>query len=297
MSTGEGMPQSPNFESIKQASPYDAEYWSARDLGPLLGYVRWENFALAIKRAMTAIEQVGQNVPDHFRAVTKMVKLGSGAQRSVKDYVLSRFACYMIAQNGDPIKPEIAAAQAYFAISAREFEIQQLREEQERRLQLREQISEDNKDLAAAASGAGVLPQSFGKFQNAGYEGLYDGRGVEELKAHKGIPIKEDLLDRIGSSELAANLFRVTQTRDKLRQEGIIGQTKAIETHRQVGKEVRQAIERIGGTMPENLPAEPSIKPLLEETKRRRKKALPTEDTKHPQISMFETETDPPLPK
>src|SRR6266699_2718337 len=149
--------QSPDFESIKQISPYQAEYWSARDLAPLLGYNKWQNFEVAIHRAMTSCQQVGQNVTDHFTDVSKMVRLGSDAEREVKDYLLSRFACYLIAQNGDPRKREIAEAQAYFAISTRQFEIAQLFEEQEERLKLRERVSENNKTLASAASHAGVL--------------------------------------------------------------------------------------------------------------------------------------------
>lgn len=260
----------PDFESIKQTSPYGAEYWSARDLAPLLGYASsWQNFETAIKRAKTACQQTGNPTKHHFNDTIKMINLGKGAQRKVKDYSLSRLACYLIAQNGDPRKPEIAAAQTYFAVATRENELQQLREEQQQRVELRERITENNKDLAAAAHNAGVLSRFFGLFQSAGYEGLYNGLSPEELKTRKGVPAKEDILDRMGSSELAANDFRVTQTRDKLRKEGIIGQTNAINTHREVGRTVRKAIEEIGGTMPEELPAEPSIRPLLTERQRR----------------------------
>jgi DNA-damage-inducible protein D len=267
--------QTPDFDSIRQVSVYGAEYWSARDLAPLLGYDKWERFDGAIKRAMTACHQVGQVVENHFPSAGKMVTLGSGSQREVKDYFLSRFACYVVAQNGDPRKPEIAAAQAYFATATREYEIQQLEAEQDKRLQLREQISENNKALADAARRAGVLSPNFGVFQEAGYQGLYGGLGVVDLKERKGISPKEDLLDRMGRQELAANDFRITQTEAKLRKEQIIGQTNAIKAHRQVGETVRKAIEEIGGTMPEELPAEPSIKPLLEQKKRKKKKALP----------------------
>ena len=264
----------PDFESIKQLSPYGMEYWSARDLGPLLGYTKWENFEVAIKRAMTAAEQVGQVLENHFPDARKMVTLGSGAQREVKDYSLSRLACYLIAQNGDPRKAEVAGAQLYFVIAARENELQQLRDEQSKRLELRERVSENNKDLADAAHHAGVLSQNFGVFQNAGYMGLYNGMGITDLKNYKGVAVKEDILDRMGPLELAANDFRITQTTDVLRRDGIIGQNNAIETHQRVGKEIRSAIERIGGTMPEDLPVEPSIKSLLDEKKRNRKKAI-----------------------
>lgn len=288
----EEIPTTPDFETIKQFSPYGAEYWSARDLAPLLGYQRWENFEVAIKRGITACQQVGQNDSDHFRGATKMVSVGSKAQREVKDYILSRFAAYLIAQNGDPRKPEIAAAQTYFAIATRENEIAQLKAAQEERLQLRERLSDSNKDLASAAHSAGVLPANFGQFQNAGYEGLYGGLDVAGIRAKKGIASKDDVLDRMGSSELAANDFRITQTRDKLRNERILGQSKAIETHREVGKTVRKAIEEIGGVMPEELPAEPSIKPLLDEKKRRQKKSLPANSDKAAQGNLFDEPTN-----
>ncbi len=255
----------PDFDSIKQMSPYGAEYWSARDLAPLLGYNKWERFEVVIQRALTACEQVGQVGQNHFPASSKMVQLGSGAKRELKDYFLSRFACYLVAQNGDPRKLEIAAAQAYFAISTRQFEISQLLEEQEERLKLRERVSENNKALASAASVSGVLSQNFGTFQNAGYRGLYGGLDVANIKEHKGISQREDVLDRMGRAELAANDFRITQTEERLRKEGSIGQSAAIDVHHEVGKKVRKAIADIGGTMPEELAPELSIKPLLEE--------------------------------
>lgn len=267
--------QSPDFESIKQISPYQAEYWSARDLAPLLGYAKWERFEGAIKRAMMACQQIGQNVADHFPAAGKMVSVGSDAHRELKDYFLSRFACYLIAQNGDPRKKEIAEAQAYFAISTRKQELAQLLEEQEERLKLRERVTENNKALAQAASQAGVLSQNFGVFQNAGYKGLYGELGVTDIKERKQINQREDLLDRMGRAELAANDFRITQTEERLRREGTIGQTNAMGVHHEVGKKVRKAIQDIGGTMPENLAPEPSIKPLLD-TKNRKRKKLPS---------------------
>lgn len=268
---------SPDFDSIKQISPYGAEYWSARTLAPLLGYTKWQNFEEAIERAMIACEQVGQIVTDHFTLASRMVAVGSGAQRAVKDYLLSRFACYSIAQNGDPRKKEIAAAQAYFIISTRENELAHLLVEQEKRLQLRERVSENNKKLAEAASQAGVLPRNFGVFQNAGYKGMYGGLGVTDIKERKQIDQREDLLDRMGRAELAANDFRITQTEERLRKEGTIGQGQAMQTHQEVGKRVRKAIEEIGGTMPEDLAPEPSLKPLIDTKRRKRKKLLPQE--------------------
>ena len=166
-------------------------------------------------------------------------------------------------QNADPRKKEIAEAQAYFAVSTRKHELAQLLENQEERLKLRERFTENNKALAQAASQAGVLSQNFGVFQNAGYKGLYGELGVADIKERKQIDQREDLLDRMGRAELAANDFRITQTEDRLRKEGIIGQTNAMDVHHEVGKKVRKAIEDIGGTMPENLAPEPSIKPLL----------------------------------
>jgi DNA-damage-inducible protein D len=285
----EQIPTAPDFDSIKQISPYGIEYWSARDLGPLLGYDKWQRFEDAIKRGQTACQQVGQVVENHFTASGKMVTLGSGAQREVKDFILSRFGAYLIAQNGDPRKPEIAAAQVYFAIRTRSDELRELKETQDKRVELRERLTENNKALAEAAHQAGVLPRDFGIFQEAGYKGLYDGLGVAGLKERKGIPAKDDLLDRMGAEELAANDFRATQATAKLRREQIIGQTAATQAHHQVGQEVREAIKRIGGTMPEELPAQPSIKPLIEERKRKRKK-LPKATA--PQPSLFDEPED-----
>lgn len=262
------------FEDIKHLNPYGAEYWSARDLAPLLGYKKWQNFEVALKRAMESCRQTGNIIEDHFTATSKMIATGKGAQREIKDFYLSRTAAYLIAQNGDPSKREIAEAQAYFVIATRKTELRELAEEQAKRLELRERVSENNKKLAEAAHGAGVLSRSFGLFQTAGYQGLYGGLDVEQIKAVKGVGPREDLLDRMGRAELAANDFRVTLTEERLRKDGIIGQTAAIETHRAVGKTVRRAIEETGVRMPEELPVEPSIKPLLSAKRRERKKNL-----------------------
>lgn len=281
--------QSPDFDSIKQISPYGAEFWSARDLMPLLGYQRWENFNVAIKRAMTAFQQSGNKVEDHFRGVTKLVGIGSRAKRNVKDYLLSRFACFLIAENGDPEKPEIATAQLYFAIATREYELKRLAEEQASRLELRERIAEGNKDLAKAATGAGVLPRNFGTFQNAGYAGLYGGLNVEQIKSRKGIKPKEDLLDRAGLAELGANALRIGLIEQRLRTEkSSMDEAKAIGTHRSIGKNIRDAIEKSGSLMPEDLPAEPSIKPLLDQKKRARQKAAPAPG----QVKMFDDNSE-----
>ena len=263
----------PDFDSIRQATENGIEYWSARDLAPLLGYASsWQNFEVAVKRAKTTCEQIQQPIENHFNGAIKMVVLGSGAKRNIKDYRLSRFGAYLIAQNGDPRKPEIAAAQAYFATAARENELAQ---QLDQRLELRYRLEKSNEALEAAAYNAGVLPRSFGLFHRAGYEGLYNGLAPDELKKLKGIEAKENLLDRMGETELAANYFRTTQARGKLEREGIIGQTNAMEAHRKVGETVRKAIDEIGGILPENLPAEPSIKPLLKG--QRKKNQLPPE--------------------
>ena len=245
------------FEALKKLNEHSAEFWSARDLQPLLGYAQWRRFEDAIKRAMISCEQSGNKSENHFANVGKMVEIGSGSEREVDDYHLSRFACYLIAQNGDPRKAEIAFAQQYFAIQARKQELtEQLAADQER-LELRKQTSEEFKALSGAAREAGVQDKMFGVFHDAGYKGLYGGLGNDAIKKKKGIPQKEQLLDRMNATELAANQFRMTQTRDKLARENINSQLHAIQAHEQVGKEVRAAIERIGGTPPEKIaPAE-----------------------------------------
>jgi len=261
----------PSFEELKQSNEYDAEYWSARDLQPLLGYSQWRRFEDAIKRAITSCEKSGNTPQNHFAGAGKMVVLGSGSMREVEDYQLSRFACYLIAQNGDPRKPEIAQAQKYFAVQARKQELsEQLAADQER-LELRKQTSEDFKMLSGAARQAGVQDKMFGVFHDAGYKGLYGGLGGEAIKARKNILAKEQLLDRMNSTELAANQFRMTQTRDKLARDSINNQQQAIRTHEQVGKEVRAAIERIGGTPPEQISPDEHIK----EVEKRIKNAVP----------------------
>lgn len=260
-----------SFEDMKRINNHEAEYWSARDLQPLLGYAQWRRFEDAIKRAITSCEQSGNIPQNHFADAGKMVELGSGSERELEDYHLSRFACYLIAQNGDPRKPEIAHAQQYFAIQARKQELtDQLAADQER-LELRKQTSEEFKALSGAARQAGVQDKMFGVFHDAGYKGLYGGLGGEAIKKRKGIPEKEQLLDRMNATELAANQFRMTQTRDKLARDNINNQQRAIQAHEQVGKEVRAAIERIGGTLPERIPPAEHIK----EVEKRIKSTVP----------------------
>jgi DNA-damage-inducible protein D len=197
-----------------------------------------------------------------------MVDTGSGATRQIEDIILSRYACYLVTMNGDPTKPEIATAQAYFAVQTRLQEIQQQLPEIERRKLLREHVKQANKGLSSAAKEAGVRSTMFGIFHDAGYKGLYGGLGVAAIKEKKKIDAKEDLLDHAGRVELAANEFRITQAEERIRNQRIQGEDNAIQAHRTVGEEVRTAINRIGGTMPENLPAEESLKRLTGKQRR-----------------------------
>lgn len=264
-------PDQKGFEQIKLVNQHGAEYWSARDLQPLLGYSQWRRFEDAINRAMTSCEQSGNDPTHHFASVGKMVTLGSGSQRKVPDFHLSRFACYLIAQNGDPRKPEIAFAQKYFAIQTRRQELTDAYRRDQERLELRQQTKAEFKALSGAAQDAGVQSRMFGIFHDAGYKGLYGGLGNDQIKSRKGIPKDENLIDRMDTTELAANQFRMTQTREQLSRHHVRGQQQAIDTHRQVGNEVREAIKRIGGTMPENLPAGEHIK----QVEKRLKKSTP----------------------
>ncbi len=261
----------PSFESLRQINGHGAEFWSARDLQTQLGYAQWRRFEDAITRAMTSCQASGNQIENHFANVGKMVELGSGSTRKVDDYNLSRFACYLIAQNGDPRKPEIAHAQQYFAIQARKQELTDQAAADAERLELRRQTSEEFKALSGAAQDAGVQNKMFGVFHDAGYKGLYGGLGGAAIKHKKLIPEKDNLLDRMNATELAANQFRMTQTRDKLARENIRNQSQAIQTHEQVGKEVRDAIKRIGGELPEHIaPAE-----HIKEVEKRLKSAIP----------------------
>ncbi|MBI5329756.1 MAG: DNA damage-inducible protein D [Betaproteobacteria bacterium] len=251
---------SQTFESIKQTNEHSAEYWSARDLQVLLGYSQWRRFEQAIERAITSCQESGNQPDYHFAGVGKPIIGGKGAVQVVQNYHLSRFACYLIAQNGDPRKPEIAQAQKYFAIQARRQELNDQTAADLERLELRKQTTEEFKALSGAAQDAGVQSKMFGVFHDAGYKGLYGGLGRDAIKRRKAIPEKDNLLDRMNATELAANQFRMTQTRDKLAREGIHSQAHAIQAHEQVGQEVRQAIQRIGGTLPENIPPAEHIK-------------------------------------
>jgi DNA-damage-inducible protein D len=253
-----------NFEDIKKIDKNGVEYWEARELMPLLGYERWENFANAISRAAKACMGAGEDVNDHFRDAAKMVRIGSDSMKKIVDNHLDRYACYLIAQNGDPNKPEIALAQTYFAIQTRKQEIFDQLSADEKRLFIRKDVADHNKKLMSTAKRAGVT--KFGSFNNAGYIGLY-GMRLSDVEKKKSIK-KGELLDRAGSTELAANLFRITQTDDKINKEKITGDTDATKTHFMVGGKVRQAIKDIGGTTPEHLPIEKHIKQIKKVAKK-----------------------------
>ena len=258
------------FESIKHIDENGNEFWYARELQVALEYTEWRNFEKSVKRAKDACTASGFVETDHFVDVNKMVELGSGSQREINDIKLSRYACYLIVMNGDPRKEVIALGQTYFAVKTRQQEIAddiaQLSED-EKRLAIRDEVTIRNKFLASSAKAAGVeTPADYAVFQNRGYQGLYNGLGMKDIHKRKGLKKNEQILDHMGATELAANLFRITQTDDKLRRENIKGKEKANETHYAVGKKVRQTIAELGGTMPENLPTpEKSAKVLKNE--------------------------------
>ena len=256
-----------SFEALKKNNQHDVEYWSARDLQPCLGYSQWRYFENAIDKAIQSCKQSGNDPKNHFAGARKMVGIGSQTDREIEDWHLSRFACYLIAQNGDPRKPEIAQAQKYFAIQTRRQEVSDQMAADIERLETRHQASVEFKALSGAAREAGVQDKMFGIFHDAGYKGLYGGIGVDAIKARKGISPKEQLMDRMDTIELAANLFRMTQTRDKLKNERIKNQRDAMETHEMVGKRVRSAIKEIGGTLPENIPPAEPIKKVQQRLK------------------------------
>lgn len=264
------------FEDIRRQSNDGGEFWSARELQPALEYTQWRRFEEVIERAKTACRNSRQAVEDHFAEVGKMVGLGSGAKRELNDYRLSRYACYLIVQNGDPAKPVIASGQTYFAMQTRRQELAddeafQRLDEDKKRVFLRNELKAHNKQLVHAASQAGVKSGlDFAVFQNHGYKGLYGGLDAKQIHQRKGLKKSQQILDHMGSTELAANLFRATQTEDKLRRENIKGKQKANIAHREVGTKVRKTIRDLGGTMPENLPSpETSVKSLEKRDKKR----------------------------
>ena len=253
-----------NFETIKKLDENGVECWFARDLMPLFGYDRWENFEKVVQKGAQAAMRSNQTISDHFRKVKKMVDIGSNTVREITDWKLDRYACYLIAQNGDSQKKEIALAQTYFAIQARKQELFDQLPYDQKRLITRNQVVGHNKQLFKTAKKAGVT--KFGLFNDAGYRGLYE-MPLKDLEKKKGVK-KGELLDRAGGAELAANLFRITQTDDKLKKDKISGQQAASQTHFMVGGKVRQTIKDIGGAMPEHLPMEKHVKLLKREFKK-----------------------------
>jgi DNA-damage-inducible protein D len=247
-----------SFEKIKQTDTHGNEFWNARDLSSILQYVQWRNFQKVVDRAMLACKNSGFDVFNHFAEVSKMVVIGSGAQKRVKDYNLSRYACYLIVQNGDPRKEIIALGQTYFAIQTRRQELadtfNQL-DENNKRLVVRGNIKQWNQLLAEAAHNAGVITEDeFAIFQNAGYMGLYGGLTVADIHRKKKLKEKDKILDFMGSTELIANLFRISQTEEKLKMNQTSTAIEANETHYKIAEKIRTAMIDMGTTLPENLP-------------------------------------------
>lgn len=254
---------SKDFESIKKLDENGIEYWTARELIQLLGYSEWRAFDEVTARAIRSARNSNQNIENHFGHLTKLVRTGSNTMRQIKDWKLDRYACYLIAQNGDPKKPEIAAAQTYFAIQTRRQEILDSLPSAQRRIFIREGMTIGNKFLFGAAKSAGI--SKFGSFNDAGYRGLYN-MSLSEIEKKKYIE-RGALLDSAGSVELAVNLFRITQTEAKLKRDKVKGDVNAQNTHYVVGNKIRQAMKELGSEMPENLKPEKHIKKLKREVK------------------------------
>lgn len=263
------------FESIRHVNEYGQEFWYARDLQIALEYTEWRNFCKVIEKAKEACRGSNNAVSDHFVDVNKIVNAGA-TSKDIGDIQLSRYACYLIVQNGDPRKKVIALGQTYFAVKTRQQELIENYEnlsEDQKRIAIRQEMKEHNKMLVAAAKDAGVeTTQDYAIFQNYGYMGLYGGLKASDIKERKGLKKSQDILDYMGYEELAANLFRATQTEAKLRRENIQGKQEANKTHFEVGKKVRDTIKDLGGTMPEDLPTpEKSIQQLEREQKKKLK--------------------------
>jgi DNA-damage-inducible protein D len=265
------------FEAIRHLDEEGNEFWLARELSRVLDYSEYRHFQPVMEKAREACRNSGQPPENHFEDILDMVTIGSGAQRQISDIRLSRYACYLVLQNGDPAKPVIALGQTYFATQTRRQELQdddrfQQLSEDDRRLMLRHELAEHNKSLSAAAKQSGIeTPLDYAIFQDHGYRGLYGGAGAKDIHQRKGLKKSQKILDHMGSTELAANLFRATQTEEKLRRDGVKGKHNANATHHEVGKAVRQTIKELGGTMPENLPVPPKSIPQIE---REQKKAI-----------------------
>lgn len=264
------------FEQIKQIDKNGIEYWTSRDMAKVLEYSEYRHFVPVVERAKEACKNSDQVIDDHFEDIIDMIEIGKGGKRPVESVKLSRYACYLIVQNADPSKEVVANGQTYFAVQTRIAEIKQMDEynnlssEDEKRLFLRNEMVTHNIQLADAAKEAGVIdPVDYAIFQNHGYMGLYGGLGAKEIHARKGLKKSQKILDHMGSTELAANLFRATQTEEKLRRENVKGKQRANKIHHEVGTKVRKTIQELGGTMPEDLPTAESIKAI--EAKKQKK--------------------------
>jgi DNA-damage-inducible protein D len=258
------------FERIKRVNTAGNEYWSSRDFAGVLGYADYRNFEQVIGKARMACFNSGQRVEDHFVDITEMIGIGKGGQREISITLLSRYACYLVVQNADPAKEIVALGQSYFAVQTRRQELSDQATEDQRRLLLRGELRRHNAQLADAAKSAGVIePRDYAIFQNHGYMGLYGGLTADGIHHRKGLKKGQQILDHMGSTELAANLFRATQAEEKIRRDQIRGRDKANRAHHEVGAKVRQTIKELGGTMPEDLPATESIKKLSISEKKR----------------------------
>ena len=260
-----------SFEDIKHIDENGVEFWYARELMPILQYSNWQNFEKIIEKAKISCENSDISVFDHFTDVSKTIKMPKGAEKTIVDYKLTRYACYLIAQNGDSRKKVIALAQTYFAVQTRKQEITQkeysMLTEDEKRFYQRNLTRKGNYSLNQVAKNAGV--KNFDKFHNAGYKGLYNGETANDIAKRKGLRYREDILDNMGSDELIANLFRISQTEQKLRKDNVEGEKEANKTHYRIGKNIREVIAKNGGTMPEELPTpKKSLKQLEKENKK-----------------------------
>lgn len=256
------------FESIKHIDEYGNEYWLARELMKAIEYSKWSNFASVIEKAKSACELSKKIVFQHFADVGKTIKMPKGATKQIEDYKLSRYACYLIVQNADPRKEVVALGQTYFAVQTRRQELTEkeysMLTEDEKRFYQRSLTKKGNYSLNQAAKKAGV--KNFDRFHNSGYKGLYNGETANDIAKRKGLRYREDILDNMGSEELAANLFRITQTESKLKRDNITGEKEANRTHYNIGKNIREVIAKNGGTMPEDLPTpKKSLKELEKE--------------------------------
>ena len=259
------------FEEIKHIDEYGNEYWCARELSKVLEYRDWRNFLKVLKKAKEACENSGIDVDVQLVEVNKLSKRNNNAVAIIQDFKLTRYMCYLIVQNADPSKEVIALGQTYFAIQTRRQELTEkeysMLTEDEKRFYQRNLTKKGNYSLNIAAKNAGV--KNFDKFHNAGYKGLYNGETARDIAKRKKLRYREDILDNMGSEELAANLFRITQTESKLKKENIKSENEANKTHYEIGKKVRKAIADIGGTMPEDLPTpDKSLKELEKENKK-----------------------------